>query len=81
MRTSRRDYIETQPCRSVFIEAAQGIGDGFDFLNMDATWAEQYHYPEAPNPLVNFTGLTAVAEEQDQQITSLKTLHLEPFSS
>ena len=30
-------FIENQLCRSTFMEAAEGIGDGFDFLNIDDT--------------------------------------------
>ena len=58
-------FIEIQLCRSMFMEAAEGIGDGFDFLNMDATWAEPYHYTEPPPPSSTTSENTPLAEEQD----------------
>ena len=40
--------IETQFCRKIFLDAAQGVGDGdSSFLGMDAIWVEQYE-PAAP---------------------------------
>ena len=58
-------FIEEQLSRSMFIDAAEGIGDGFDFLNKDATWAEPYHCAEAPPPSSAPLEATALAE-QDQ---------------
>ena len=62
-------FIEKQLCRGMFMETAEGIGDGFDFLNMDATWAEPYHCPEtpSPSPSLAISETTASAEEQHQQ--------------
>ena len=49
------------------MEAAEEIGDGFDFLNMDATWAEPYHDNESPSPSLAASESTALAEERGQR--------------
>lgn len=65
-------FIEKQICRSMFMEAAEGIGDGFDFLNMDATWAEPYHAIESPSPSSD-ASVSAALEKQDQRKQDEKT--------
>ena len=42
-------FIEKQLCRSIFMDAAEGVGDGFDFLNLDAAWVEPYCEIEPPS--------------------------------
>ncbi len=42
--------IETQLCRNLFFDAAQGIGGGELFLGMDAIWMERYDPIPSPTP-------------------------------
>ena len=58
-------FIEKQLCRSMFMDAAEGVGDGFDFLNLDAAWAEPYREIESPS--VSSGGVESVGSGgQDQ---------------
>ena len=57
-------FIEKQLFRNTFMEAAQGMGDGFDFLNMDAAWAESYYAIECPSPSSGASEFTPLGERE-----------------
>ena len=45
------------------MDAAEDVGDGFEFLNLDAAWALPYHEIEVPTPSSDITDSTSSGEQ------------------
>ena len=73
-------FIEKQRCRNTFMEAAQGMSDGFDFLNMDAAWAESYYAIECPSPSSGASEFTPLGEREVNGNMTRRS-NLKPLSS